>query len=50
MTSLAFVITLLPLAFAADDDAKVVIPFDFQSQFDNGRYGQMVGEMIWKKL
>jgi len=29
---------------------KVVIPFDFVSKFDNGRYGQMVGEMIWKKL
>jgi len=30
--------------------AKVVIPFDFESRWDNGRYGQMVGEMIWKKL
>lgn len=29
---------------------KVVIPFDFESQFDNGRYGQMVGDMIWQKL
>ncbi|MEJ5343108.1 MAG: hypothetical protein WHT09_16255 [Thermogutta sp.] len=29
---------------------KVVIPFDFESRFDNGRYGQMVGEMIWQKL
>ncbi len=29
---------------------RVVIPFDFVSRFDNGRYGQMVGEMIWKKL
>ncbi len=29
---------------------KVVIPFDFESKWDNGRYGQMVGEMIWKKL
>lgn len=32
------------------DSRKVVIPFDFESQFDNGRYGQMVGDMIWKKL
>ena len=29
---------------------KVVIPFDFVSKFDNGRYGGMVGEMVWKKL
>lgn len=29
---------------------KVVIPFDFVSQFDNGRYGEMVGDMVWKKL
>lgn len=29
---------------------KVVIPFDFESKWDSGRYGQMVGEMIWKKL
>lgn len=28
----------------------VVIPFDFESQFDNGRYGRMVGESVWKKL
>jgi hypothetical protein len=35
------------LAFAGE---KVVIPFDFESKFDNGRYGEMVGEMIWKKI
>ena len=29
---------------------RVVIPFDFVSKFDDGRYGRMVGEMIWKKL
>lgn len=29
---------------------KVVVPFDFVSKFDEGRYGQMVGEMVWKKL
>ena len=29
---------------------KVVIPFDFQSKFDEGRYGGMVGDMVWKKL
>lgn len=29
---------------------KVVIPFDFESQFDRGRYGQIVGDMLWQKL
>ncbi len=29
---------------------KVVIPFDFESKFDDGRYGQMVADSIWKKL
>ena len=28
----------------------MVIPFDFVSKWDNGRYGQIVGEMVWKKL
>jgi len=32
------------------DRRKVVIPFDFLSEFDGGRYGRMVGDMIWKKL
>lgn len=30
--------------------AKVVIPFDFESEFDDGRYGRKLGDMIWKKL
>jgi hypothetical protein len=29
---------------------KVVVPFDFVSRWDNGRYGRMVAESIWKKL
>ena len=29
---------------------KVVIPFDFVSEFDNGRYGGMIGEMIVAKI
>jgi len=37
-------------ARAADDDRKVVIPFDFVSKFDDGRYGEIVGDMLWKKL
>lgn len=28
----------------------VVIPFDFQSQFDEGHYGRIVGDLLWKKL
>jgi hypothetical protein len=39
-----------PTAEPSEDPRKFVIPFDFVSQFDGGRYGQMVGEMIWKKL
>ena len=37
-------------AAGSADPRKFVIPFDFVSRFDNGRYGQMVGELIWKKL
>ena len=35
---------------AADPPKKVVIPFDFESKFDNGEYGQNIGEMLWTKL
>ena len=35
--------------FAADKQ-KVLIPFDFVSRFDNGRYGAAVGDMVWKKV
>ena len=42
---------LYGLAFAQDAaPSRVVIPFDFESKFDDGRYGQMVGDLIWKKL
>lgn len=34
----------------AADARKVAIPFDFVSKFDDGRYGRMMGDMIWKKL
>lgn len=37
-------------ALAAEGGKKVVVPFDFVSKFDDGRYGQMVGDMVWKKL
>jgi hypothetical protein len=39
-----------PSCCHAADARKVVIPFDFVSKFDDGRYGQIVGDMIWKKL
>lgn len=38
------------IASAQSTGKKVVIPFDFESKFDEGRYGEMVGDMIWKKL
>ncbi len=48
------VIAICLLAFLpharAEDAQQVVIPFDFQSKFDNGRYGAMVGDMVWKML
>ncbi len=34
----------------AEEKQKVVVPFDFVSKFDNGRYGEMVGDLVWKKL
>jgi hypothetical protein len=41
-------------AHAADPlqppNPKVVIPFDFESQFDHGVYGQTIGDMLWAKL
>ncbi|MDW8077784.1 MAG: hypothetical protein RMJ16_02740 [Thermoguttaceae bacterium] len=43
---------LNPAAASAptEDPRKFVIPFDFVSRFDGGRYGQMVAEMFWKRL
>jgi len=39
------------LAFSQDAaPSRVVIPFDFESKFDDSRYGKIVGDMIWKKL
>jgi hypothetical protein len=47
----AFCLAFLTHSVAAGaDERKVVIPFDFVSKFDDGRYGQIVGDMIWKKL
>jgi hypothetical protein len=37
-------------AAAAETGEKVVIPFPLVSKFDDGRYGQLVADSIWKKL
>lgn len=37
-------------AAQSSSQQKVVVTFDFVSEFDNGRYGRMVADMIWKKL
>ena len=34
----------------AQDQKKVLIPFDFVSKFDDGRTGQILGDMIWKRI
>ena len=36
--------------FVTTQTKKIVIPFDFESRFDNGDYGQNIGEMFWTKL
>ncbi|MBN1911676.1 MAG: hypothetical protein JW818_18180 [Pirellulales bacterium] len=41
---------VLATASVGAERKKVVIPFDFTSKFDQGRYGQQVGELVWKKL
>ncbi|MGO9465273.1 MAG: hypothetical protein ACLQVF_14110 [Isosphaeraceae bacterium] len=35
---------------SAGSPQRVVIPFDFESKFDNGEYGQNMGNMFWAKL
>jgi hypothetical protein len=35
---------------AAGPTQRIVIPFDFESRFDDGAYGQSVAEMFWKKI
>ena len=39
-----------PPADDHDQSQKVVIPFDFVSKFDDGRYGRNIGDMIVKKI
>ena len=47
---LLFCLVFAPAWCRAADPRKVVIPFDFVSKFDDGRYGQILGDMIWTKL
>ncbi|MBN1587887.1 MAG: hypothetical protein JW888_00065, partial [Pirellulales bacterium] len=47
---LLFVSGSVVCSVRADGGKKVVVPFDFVSQFDQGRYGKIVGELIWKRL
>jgi hypothetical protein len=35
---------------AAGEQHKLVVPFDFVSRFDNGRYGEALGDMVWAKI
>jgi hypothetical protein len=39
-----------PPASNLADGTKVLIPFDFTSKFDDGRYGQIVGDLVWGKI
>jgi len=54
--AVSVLLCLLPLPFhavaqePAGASPRIVIPFDFESSFDEGRYGRFVGDLIWKKL
>jgi hypothetical protein len=48
--NLLFLLLSLTPSVLHADARKVVIPFDFISKFDDGRYGQMMGDLLWKKL
>ncbi len=43
-------LTASPNPIDAAEPSRVVIPFDFESKFDEGRYGQIVGDLLWTKL
>jgi len=58
LTHFSFALSAIALVgqLSGEEDAsnvpqeKVVIPFDFESEFDGGRYGRIVGDLLWKKL
>jgi hypothetical protein len=41
---------VMPVSTGSSSRRKVVIPFDFESKFDEGDYGKRVGDMVWKKI
>jgi hypothetical protein len=45
-----FLFFFLVSSLSAAETKKVVIPFDFTSKFDDGRYGQIIGDMLLGKL
>ncbi len=51
LSLLGLLLLALPLpAQQAEAPKKVVIPFDFESKFDEGDYGKNMGDMFWAKL
>lgn len=42
--------TMLSLSAVAEEPLRVLIPFDLESTFDNGRYGAIVSDQIWTKI
>jgi hypothetical protein len=49
-TICSLLLLAVPALSAAAEPKKVLVPFDFVSKFDNGRYGAIVGDMVWRKL
>lgn len=50
LTHLLLIAVAVATARQAPSSAKVVIPFDFESRFDDGDMGQMIGDMLWTKI
>lgn len=46
----ALIVCAAVSGIAAEKGEKVVIPFPLVSKFDDGRYGQLVADSLWKKL
>ena len=44
------VLGVLSASASAADTQKILIPFDFVSRFDGGRYGASMGDMVWAKI
>jgi hypothetical protein len=48
--SLALTVAALVSAAPAAPPKPMVIPFDFESKFGDGTYGQQLGDMFWTKI